>query len=129
MCALLKNHHSSRSIPVPAVVQVAETAKVGIYHLSPAGKDKFTEFIPFSGDEQPEGDDIKLHGGMYYITRDIFNPDIGDLRVQFYYACRAGEMVSSEFNLLFSFRAFLFIVPSLFWNEDQIYRNCCNVNQ
>lgn len=87
-------HENPTSIPVPAVVQVAETAKVGIYHLSPAGKDKFTEFIPFSGDEQPEGDDIKLHGGMYYITRDIFNPDIGDLRVQFYYACQAGEMVS-----------------------------------
>ncbi|XP_037787615.1 transmembrane protein 43 homolog [Penaeus monodon] len=94
VCALPKHYHSSRSIPVPAVVQVAETTKVGIYHLSPAGKDKFTEFTPFSGDEQPEGDEIKLHGGMYYITRDIFNPDIGDLRVQFYYACRAGEMVS-----------------------------------
>lgn len=94
---------------MPAVVQVAETTKVGIYHLSPAGKDKFTEFTPFSGDEQPEGDEIKLHGGMYYITRDIFNPDIGDLRVQFYYACRAGEMVSSKFYL-FSFRALLFIL-------------------
>ncbi|XP_071522764.1 transmembrane protein 43 homolog isoform X2 [Panulirus ornatus] len=87
-------HNNPTSIPVPSIVQVAETAKVGAYRLSPAIKEKFTDFVSFSGDEQPEGDDIKLHGGMYYITRDIYNPDIGDLRIQFYFAGRAGEVVS-----------------------------------
>ncbi|XP_045592955.1 transmembrane protein 43 homolog [Procambarus clarkii] len=87
-------HNNPTSIPVPTIIQVSETSKVGAYHLSPAIKERFTEFISFSGDEQPEGDDIKLHGGMYYITRDIYNPDIGDLRIQFYFAGRAGEVVS-----------------------------------
>nr|XP_053630585.1 transmembrane protein 43 homolog [Cherax quadricarinatus] len=87
-------HNNPTSIPVPSVIQVSENAKVGTYHLSPAIKEMFSEFISFSGDEQPEGDDIKLHGGMYYITRDIYNPDIGDLRIQFYFAGRAGEVVS-----------------------------------
>lgn len=66
---------------------------VGGYRLSPALKEEFFDFTSFSGDEQPEQGDVKLHGGMYYLTRDIYNPDIGDLRIQFYFAGRAGEMV------------------------------------
>ena len=85
--------HYFRSIPVPTTVRTSETAKVGEYYLNPAIKESFVEFTAFSGDEQPEGDDVKLHGGMYYITQDIYNPEIGDLRVQFYYGGRAGEVV------------------------------------
>ncbi|KAK7086662.1 Transmembrane protein 43 [Halocaridina rubra] len=87
-------HENPKSIPVPTIIQTAETAKIGAYYLSSAIKESFNEFTAFSGDEQPEGDDIKLHGGMYYITQDIYNPEIGDLRVQFYYAGRTGEVVS-----------------------------------
>lgn len=77
-----------------SVIQVADTAKIGEYHLSEAIKDRFNEFISFSGDEQPEDDDVKLHGGMYYITQDLYNPAVGDLRIQFYFAGRSGDVVS-----------------------------------
>ncbi|XP_064101139.1 transmembrane protein 43 homolog [Macrobrachium nipponense] len=87
-------HENPTTIPVPTIVQTAENAKVGEYYLSPAIKESFVDFAAFSGDEQPEGGDVKLHGGMYYITQDIYNPDIGDLRIQFYFAGRAGEVVS-----------------------------------
>lgn len=99
---LLPEMFSFRSIPVASVVQVADTAKVGEYHLSEPIKEKFNEFISFSGDDQPEGNDVKLHGGMYYITQDIYNPAVGDLRIQFYFSGRSGDVVGwfSEFIML-----------------------------
>ncbi|XP_050731838.1 transmembrane protein 43 homolog isoform X2 [Eriocheir sinensis] len=87
-------HDNPKTIPVESTIRVAETVSVGGYRLSPALKEEFFDFTSFSGDEQPEQGDVKLHGGMYYLTRDIYNPDIGDLRIQFYFAGRAGEMVS-----------------------------------
>ena len=35
-----------------------------------------------------------MHGGMYYFSDDLFMPQVGDVRVQFYYAGRAGDVVS-----------------------------------
>ena len=75
-------------------IQTAKTVFVGEYYLSPALKESFTQFVPFSGDEAPEGSDMKLHSGMYYITKDLFNPEVGDIRVQFYFSGYSGDIVS-----------------------------------
>lgn len=87
-------HENPTSIPVASLIQTAETAQVGVYQLSPAIKERFTDYSAFSGDDQPESDEIKLHAGVYYLTRDIYSPEVGDLRVQFYFAGHIGESIS-----------------------------------
>lgn len=87
-------HDNPKTIPVESTIRVAETVSVGVYRLAGELKEEFNDFTPFSGDEQPSEGEVKLHGGMYYLTKDIYNPDIGDLRIQFYFAGKAGEMVS-----------------------------------
>ncbi|RXG56092.1 Transmembrane protein 43-like protein [Armadillidium vulgare] len=92
------NVHYRTSI-VPAVIQTAEIVKIGSYNLSPAIKETFTKFIAFSGDEQPDTDEVKLHNGMYYFTKDIFNPETGDIRVQFYFADNSDRKKQSSDSL------------------------------
>ncbi|KAK3855859.1 hypothetical protein Pcinc_037765 [Petrolisthes cinctipes] len=84
-----------RSVFVESHIQVADSVSVGVYRLSPhIIANTFTHYTPFSGDEQPDDADIKLHGGMYYHCDDIYGPQIGDVRVQFYFAGRDGDLVS-----------------------------------
>ena len=72
---------------------MAEEVRIGKFKLSRGVKRVFTKFHPFSGDEEPPGEKMKLHNGMYFLTSDIFNPAIGDLRIQFYFAGHDGELV------------------------------------
>lgn len=73
---------------------MSQTVRVGHLSLGPELKDKFTDYIEVTGDERPERRDIKLHLGIYYHCDDVWNPEVGDIRVQFYYAGLAGEMVN-----------------------------------
>lgn len=57
-------------------------------------KQKFNDWVEVSSDERPERRDVKLHMGIYYHCDDIWNPEVGDIRVQFYYAGASGEPVS-----------------------------------
>uniref|UniRef100_A0A1B6ED33 Transmembrane protein 43 homolog n=2 Tax=Clastoptera arizonana TaxID=38151 RepID=A0A1B6ED33_9HEMI len=98
-----KNYQNPRSFPIKSEVIENSEVRIGAYIL---GKDvckQFTNFIAFSSDERPENKNIKLNYGIYYHSEDIWEPKIGDLRVQFYYAGHArtqwtvvGKQVKNE---------------------------------
>ena len=74
---------------------MAPSVKVGHLSVGQEIKEKFNDFVEVTSDERPEGRHIKLHMGIYYHCDDIWNPEVGDIRVQFYYAGAAGESVNS----------------------------------
>lgn len=83
---------------------------MGVLRISNGIKEKFNNFIEVTSDERPESGDIKLHMGIYYHCDDIWNPQVGDIRVQFYYAGLTGEPVRLNFHrhiFLLCFQKFL----------------------
>ncbi|KAB0798694.1 hypothetical protein PPYR_09687 [Photinus pyralis] len=87
-------HENPTEIPLKSVVHVSPSVRIGQHTLGSELKEKFTNYIEVSGDERPERRDIKLHLGLYYHCNDVWNPEVGDVRVQFYYAGISGEVVS-----------------------------------
>lgn len=71
--------------------------KIGPLTLGPQLKDRFVDYVEVTSDDRPERRDIKLHLGIYYHCNDVWNPEVGDIRVQFYYAGHMGEMVNKKF--------------------------------
>ncbi|XP_059469726.1 transmembrane protein 43 homolog [Neocloeon triangulifer] len=87
-------HENPREIPLKTKIYVSDQVNVGAYYFSDALKDLFTDFELFTSDERPENRDIKLHSGLYYHSQDVWNPKVGDTRVQFSYSGLAGEVVT-----------------------------------
>jgi hypothetical protein len=85
-----------REIVMKTKTYLSEHVNVGAYYFSDALKDLFTEFELFTSDERPESKDIKLHSGLYYHSQDVWNPRVGDTRVQFSYSGLADEVVSTK---------------------------------
>lgn len=83
-----------REIPLKTEVNTAPFVKIGALRVSEAIKQKFNDFVEVTSDERPESSDVKLHMGIYYHCDDVWNPQVGDIRVQFYYAGLTGEPVS-----------------------------------
>lgn len=83
-----------REIPLPTITTVASKVKIGHLKIGEEIKQKFNDWVEVSSDERPERRDVKLHMGIYYHCDDIWNPEVGDIRVQFYYAGASGEPVS-----------------------------------
>lgn len=82
-----------RSFPVESGVSVSETVKLGAFSLSRELKDNFNTFILLTSDQRPDRRDIKMHSGLYYHSFDVWNPEVGDTRVQLSYAGASDDAV------------------------------------
>lgn len=92
-------HENPTKFPIETRIQIADHVNIGNYELSDelkllVGKSKFTDFI--TSDSRPEDSSIKLHSGLYYHCNDLFNPEVGDLRIQFSYAGLEGSKVTKS---------------------------------
>ena len=75
--------------------------KIGGFLLGKELKAKFEEFTAFTSDERPSDPGIKMHAGLYFHAKDVWESDVGDIRVQFSYAGREGEQVmNAVYNVL-----------------------------
>ena len=72
---------------------MADAVYLGSFELGNDIKKKFNNFVELTSDTRPEDASIKLHLGLYYHTNDIFNPEVGDIRILFSFAGLEGEVV------------------------------------
>ncbi|KAK6629625.1 hypothetical protein RUM43_003442 [Polyplax serrata] len=89
-----RDHENPSEFPIKRQTQINENVKIGNYHLGLDLKKKFKDFVPITSDERPERQDIKLHAGMYYHCQDIWKPQIGDVRLQFFYGGQHGQVIT-----------------------------------
>lgn len=83
----------SSEIPLKSHTYVSPFVRVGRLMLGGEIKEKFNDYVEVTSDERPERKDVKLHMGIYYHCDDVWNPEVGDIRVQFYYAGISNEIV------------------------------------
>lgn len=86
-------HHNPTKFSLESTIHVAENVIIGHYEMGSDVKTQITGFIELTSDTRPEDSSIKLHSGLYYHCDDIWNPVIGDIRVQFSYSGLENEMV------------------------------------
>ena len=82
-------------------------------------KAKFEEFTTFTSDERPSDPGIKMHAGLYFHAKDVWESDVGDIRVQFSYAGREGEQVINSRNII------LLNYPSEMSDNDMVSNHQC----
>ncbi|XP_040566552.1 transmembrane protein 43 [Lepeophtheirus salmonis] len=86
-------HHNPEDWPINSTILTNSRVKIGGFLLGTDLKEKFDEeFIPFTSDERPPpSSGIKMHAGLYFHAKDVWSPEVGDIRIQFSYAGRHGE--------------------------------------
>jgi len=80
--------------PAESNTKISGDVKIGAFILGSDLKDKMTDFTPLRTEELPSSvwTWVQLHDGIYYHARNIWNPVIGDYRVTFLCAGRAGDL-------------------------------------
>lgn len=87
-------HHNPEYWPVNSSLSVSPRVKVGNFLLGKELKALFNTFTPFTSDQRPEHPNIKMHAGLYFHAKNVWQPDVGDVRVQFSYAGKHGDTVT-----------------------------------
>eukprot|EP00092_Neocalanus_flemingeri_P010419 GFUD01011230.1.p1 GENE.GFUD01011230.1~~GFUD01011230.1.p1 ORF type:complete len:402 (+),score=104.11 GFUD01011230.1:139-1344(+) len=86
------HHNPSKEFwPAESKIETNTLVKIGSFELGPTLKEKFTNYKPVTSDQLPPSNQVKMSNGVYYHSRSVWEPDIGDYRVQFSYAGRQGE--------------------------------------
>ena len=89
-------HHNPHldSWPLNSSLLTNSRVRIGGFLLGTDLKHKFDDFKPFTSDFKPLDGDFKIYAGLYYHTANLWQPEVGDWRVQFSYAGRHGEKFS-----------------------------------
>lgn len=87
-------HHNPEEWPFNSSLVVNGRVKIGNYLLGTDLKAKFTSFTVFTSDERPSDRGIKMHAGLYFHAADVWQHEVGDVRIQFSYAGRDGDHVT-----------------------------------
>lgn len=88
-------HENPKMFPIKTLVQTASHVYIGKLELGTDAKSEITDYIDVTSDTRPDDSSIKLHLGLYYHCNDVFNPEIGDIRLRFLTAGIEGNYVSS----------------------------------
>lgn len=89
------SHENPTSIPIESRTQLADHVSIGHYELGAAVKTKIDNWVDFTSDARPDDPAVKLHSGFYYHCNDVWNPEVGDVRIMFSFAGLEGSKVSS----------------------------------
>jgi len=86
-------HHNPHKDSWPAESSLIENprVKIGDFLLGTELKHKFDDFKPFTSDQKPEVEGVKIYAGLYYHSKNVWRPEVGDWRVQFSYAGKQGD--------------------------------------
>jgi len=86
-------HHNPHldSWPANSSLQTNTRVKLEGFLLGTDLKEKFTEFKPFTSDSRPTAPGVKIYAGLYYHCRNVWEPEVGEHRVQFSYSGRHGD--------------------------------------
>ena len=87
------NNPPKSFLPAESRIETSNDVKIGGFVFGPSLKNLMTNFKPLSSEELPVSAWVwvKLHDGMYYHTKNLRDPEIGEYRVQLLYAGREGE--------------------------------------
>lgn len=88
-------HHNPEQWPVNSSLSQNPSVRIGNFLLGHELKNMFNTYTPFTSDQRPDSSaNIKMHAGLYFHAKNVWQPDIGDVRVQFSYAGKHGETVT-----------------------------------
>lgn len=111
-------HENPKEFPIRNRIQIANNVWIGTFKLSDAVKVEIQNYIEITSDTRPEDPSIKLHSGLYYHCNDVFNPEIGDIRLQFLTAGIEGNFVRIfwplHFSLSMTFYSFTLFYSTIF---------------